>query len=153
MHALNNQSLRYVTMFILTGPGLALKGVTIPNNSVLKRDPSVIGTDDEALYCVTDDVTCCGIPPSPGDGGSGNGRGRWHTPSRNLTSSTFNRNLWYASWLTGAVLMNFRGSAINGSRGLRRCDIQDHKGKLHQFYICIYTIDTEICKLVSIRIT
>ena len=111
----------------------------IPNHSVLKRDPSVIGEDDGALYCVTDDVTCCGTPPSAGDGGSGNGRGHWHFPSNNaLQSGTANEFLWYASWLTGAVLMNFRGSASTGATGLYRCDIRDSTGMRLNFYTCIY---------------
>ena len=112
----------------------------LPNHSVLRRDPSVIGEDDDAVYCVTDDVTCCGTPPSPSDGGSGNGRGHWYLDNAELTSSTANANPWYASWLTGAVLLNFRGTATTGAAGLYHCDVQDSTGTLYQFYTCVYDI-------------
>ena len=128
-------------MFHLTGPGLALKGVMIPNHNVLMRNPSVIGTDDDALYCVTDDITCCGTPPSPGDGGSGNGRGIWYFPPPDLVavpSSTAHTGLWYALWLTGAVLLNYRGDGSDGPPGLYRCEIRDSTGTTHQLYTCIY---------------
>ena len=132
-----------------TGPGLALKGAVVPNHGVLRRDPSVIGEAEDALYCVTDDATCCGTPPSPdccgilptptGDGGSGNGRGNWYFPNGNaLESGTAQPFFWYASWLTGAVLMNFRGTATSGTTELHRCDILDSTGNLHQFYTCVY---------------
>ena len=121
-----------------------------PNHGVLRRDPSVIGEAEDALYCVTDDVTCCGTPPSPdccgtrdsfaGDGGSGNERGDWYFPNGNaLKSGTARPFLWYVRWLTGAVLMNFRGTATSGTSELHRCDIRDSTGTLHQFYTCVYT--------------
>ena len=114
----------------------------IPNHSVLMRDSSVIGTDDDALQCVTDDATCCGTPPSPGDGGSGNGRGVWHFPFTygQVPSSTGHAGFWYASWLTGAVLLNYRGdgSVKSGVTGLFCCEIRDSTGTTHQLYTCIY---------------
>ena len=147
------------------GPGLSLKGAMFPNHGILRRDPSVIGEDEDALYCVTNDVTCCGTPPSPdccgtrdsfvGDGGSGNERGDWYFPNGGkLTSGTdtTNMNRWYARWLSGAVPMNFRGDAETGTSALHRCDIQDSTGTLHQFYTCIYTeIGTNIfsCKSLT----
>ena len=144
-----------------TGPGLALKGAQFPNHGVLRRDPSVIGEDEDALYCVTDDVTCCGTPPSSdccgttssrdssksryrrsgGSGGSGNGRGDWYFPGNpinRLLSGTVRSYPWYARWLTGAVLMNFHGTATSGTTGLYRCDIRDGTGTLHQLYTCVY---------------
>ena len=144
-----------------TGPGLVMKGVVFPNHGVLSRNPSVIGEDVNALYCVTDDVTCCGTSPSPnccgthdihaGHGGSGNGGGNWYFPENGrMSSGTANQNLWYASWLNGAVLMNFRGTSTSGTSGLYRCDIRDSMGTRHQFYICLY--DNAIasqCKLQS----
>ena len=136
--------------FLPTGAGLTLKGAVFPNHGVINKDPSVIGEDANALYCVTDDVTCCGTPPSPdccgtpssltGDGGSGNGRENWYFPDGEpLPSGTAQPFLWYARWLTGAVLMNLRGTATTGTTGLHRCDIRDSMGTLHQFYTCVYT--------------
>ena len=131
---------------VMLGPGLALKGKVFPNHSVIRRDPSVIGEDDDALYCVTDDINCCGTPPTSNDenGGSGNGRGYWYFPTPNsmptkpLDSGTDNTFRWYARWLTGAVLMNFRGLATTGTSNLHYCEIQDSAGTLHQFYTCIF---------------
>ena len=139
-------------LFLYTGPGLALKGALFPNHGVLLRNPSVIGEDEDALYCVTDNITCCGKPPNATDGGNGNGLGHWYFPNGNeLQSGTAVPFLWYARWLTVAVLMNFRGSADTGTTGLYRCDIQDNIGTLHQFYTCIYN-DTVVsdCKSVAI---
>ena len=129
-----------VTGLILhKGPGLALSGTVFPNHGVINKNPLVIGEDDSALYCVTDDVSCCGTPPNAADGGSGNGRGDWYFPNGcAMDSGTENGNLWYARWLTGAVLMNFRGNATTGSTGLHRCDIRDSTGTLHQFYTCLH---------------
>ena len=149
-----------------TGPGLALKGAVFPNHGVINKDPSVIGEDEDALYCVTDDVTCCGTQPSPdccgnittviGDGGSGNGRGDWESPIYSLLDSgTNNSYVWYVRWLTGAALMNFRGTATTdstaeaGTTGLYRCDIRDSTGTLHLFYTCIYAEIGSPCKSVT----
>ena len=144
---------------MLTGPGLALKGAVFPNHGVLRKDPSVIGEDEDALYCVTDNVLCCGAPPSHeccgtphnlyGYGGSGNGRGDWHFPNNmQLPSGTALPYNWYARWLTGAVLMNFRGTTTTGTNGFHRCDIRDRKGTLHHFYVCIYDHIASQCKSV-----
>ena len=137
----------YIT-FLPTGAGLTLNGAVFPNHGVINKDPSVIGEDEDALYCVIDDVACCGTPPSPDccqppptstDGGSGNGQGNWYFPNGDpLPSGTDQPFLWYARWLTGAVLMNFRGTASTGTTGLHRCDIRDSTGTLHQFYTCVY---------------
>ena len=140
--------LRSFSLVTLTGPGLALKGAMIPNHSVLERSTSVIGEAENALYCVTDDVTCCGTPPSPGDGGSGNGRGHWYYRDRTdpySSATTIPISPFYASWLTGAVLLNYR--APGGARGLFRCEILDSRSTLHQLYTCIYssTLTTD-CK-------
>ena len=135
--------------FLLTGACLALKGAVFPNHGVINKDPSVIGEDEDALYCVTDNVTCCGTPPTPEccdrppptstDGGSGNGQGHWYFPNSNkLKSGTAEPFLWYARWLTGAVLMNFRGTATTGTTGLHRCAIHDSMGSIHQLYTCVY---------------
>ena len=117
--------------FPLLGPRLTLKGVDFPNHGVINKDPSVIGEGDDALYCVTNDTTCCGA--------NGNRRGDWYFPNgAQLLSGTANAFLWYASWQTGAVLMNYRGTATTGNTGLHRCNILDSTGTLHQFYTCIY---------------
>ena len=141
----------YFGLFLYTGPGLALKGTVFPNHGVLMHNQSVIGEDEDALYCVTDNVTCCGTPPNATDGGSGNGRGHWYFPdNKEVQSGTAVSFSWYARWLTGAVLMNFRGTATSGSTGLHRCDIRDRLGTLHQFYTCIYndTVASD-CKSVA----
>ena len=137
-------SVLYNYSFLLVGPGLALNGALLPNHGILRRDPSVIGREDGGVYCVTDDVTCCGTPPSPadGDGGSGNGRGHWYyLATGELTSSTANANSYYSSWLTGAVIMSFRGNPLTGSTGLFHCDIRDSTGTLHTLYTCVYNND------------
>ena len=85
------------------------------------------------------DTTCCGIPPSPGDGGSGNGEGYWYGPDGvRIPSGTEHNGVWYTSWLTGAVLLNYRGDGRSGETGLFRCDIKDRANTIHQLYICMY---------------
>ena len=136
----------HILIILYTVPGLVLNNTAFPNHGVIKKDPLVIGEGVNALSCVTDDTTCCGTPPSAdccgtpsSDGGSGNERGHWYFPNGvQLESGTANEFLWYARWLTGAVLMNFRGTATTGSTGLHRCDIRDSTGTLHQFYTCVY---------------
>ena len=109
----------------------------VPNHSVLNR--KLIGKDDCALYCMTDDITCCGTPPRFADGGSGNELGDWYFQNnKSLQSRTENLDYWYTSWLTGAVLMNYHGDDEMGKTGLFRCDIQDSAGTTHQLYACIY---------------
>ena len=150
--------------FLYVGPGLAHKGAVFLNHDVIGKDTPGVGEDEDALYCVTDDVTCCGTPPSPnccgtsnpsvtltGDGGSGNGQGNWTFPAGvQLASGTTNVFRWYTRWLTGAALMNFRGLETQGTAGLHRCDIQDSTGTLHQFYTCIYDSGNS-CELCSPR--
>ena len=127
---------------LLTGPGLVLKGAMIANYSIFEKSPSVIGIDDDALYCVTDDTACCGIPPSTSSGGSGNGRGHWYYPGDSgLLSSTEAPSTYryYTSWLSGAVLMHYRGDGSSEDlAGHFRCDIQDSTGTTHQLYTCLY---------------
>ena len=150
-------------IFLLIGPGLAYKGAVFPNHGVISKGLLGIGEDEDALYCVTDDVTCCGTPPSAdccgtlnpsitltGDGGNGNGRGNWYFPAGNVLPSGTDPASpfrWYERWLTGAVLANFRGTANQGVGELNRCDIRDSTGTLHQFYTCAYddTITCELC--------
>ena len=144
----------FCLIFFLTGAGLALKGTMMLNHDILMRNLSIIGTDDDALYCVTDDVTCCGTLPSPGDGGRGNGRGYWYYPRTIgvLTSSTDSDRVWYTSWLTGAVLMNYRDDIFRGVTGLFHCEIQDSTGTTHQLYTCIYSTEDTECKSLVIYI-
>ena len=149
--------------FLLIGPGLAYNGTVFPNHGVISKGLLGIGEDENALYCVTDDTTCCGTPPSPdccgtsdpvvtlaGDGGNSNGRGNWYFPNSNILPSGTDPAApfrWYARWLTGAVLANFRGTANQGTGALHRCDIRDSTGILHQLYTCVYddTITCELC--------
>ena len=132
-----------------------------PNHGVISKGLLGIGEDEDALYCVTDNTTCCGIPPSPdrcgtvpassfaGNGGSDNGRGNWYFPNGNVLPSGTDPASpfrWYARWLTGAVLTNFRGTANQGTGELIRCDIPHSMDTLHQFYTCIYD-NTVTCEL------
>ena len=130
------------SFLLLTGPGLGWKRNDISNHSILKRD--VIGTNDDAVYCVTDAVTHCETSHClPESGGSRNGRGCWYFPSDGpggikVPFSSEQHGLWSASWLTAAVLLNYRGDGTNGSTGLFRCDIKDDENITHHFYTCIY---------------
>ena len=128
----------------------------LPNHGV---HPFTIGEDDDALYCITDDVTCCGTAPSSdccgtsdsrtGDGGIGNGRGYWYYHSDFEVPSKNGNTLWYATWLTGAVLLNFYGNATEFTAKLFRCEIRDSMGALHQFYTCLYdNSDDYHCKCI-----
>ena len=152
---------------LFIGPGLAYKGAVFPNHGVIGKDTLGIGEDEDALYCVTDNVTCCGAPPSAdccgtpftltGDGGIGNGRGDWYFPSGDILPSgtdTVRPFRWYARWLTGAVLINFRGTATQGTSGLHRCDIRDRMGTLYHFYNCVYDsfCPCELC-IIGISLT
>ena len=128
----------FLKLFLpLTGPGLALKDEIIPNHSVLKRDPSVIGTDNDALYCLTDDLTCCETPPCNKSHCSCNCRGHWYAPNnRQVNSCNDTNNPYCESCLTDAVLLNYHGDG--GKTGLFRCDIKDSKNNIHHLYTCIY---------------
>lgn len=119
-------------------PGLALKGAMLPTHSVLKKDPSVLGTDDDALYCATAfiDFSRCCIPPAPINTQSPGIGGNWYLPSGRALYSVHSLDVWYAEWLRGAVLMNYRGDG--GDSGLFRCDIIDLFGDIQQFYVCMY---------------
>ena len=129
---------------MISGPGIALKGTVLPNHGVL----TFTGEDDDALYCITDDVTCCGTAPSPGccgtydnrtgNGGFGNGRANWYYHSDYQVPPSNGNTGWYARWLTGAVLLNFYGNGTDITAELFRCAIRDSMGALHQFYTCLY---------------
>ena len=153
-----------VQQYFHAGPRLAHKGAVFPNHGVIGKDPLGIGEDEDALFWVTDDVTCCGTSPSAdccgtvpvsglaGDGGSGNGQGNWYFQNGDLLPSgtdTVRPFRWYARWLTGAVLINFRGTATQGTSGLHRCDILNSTGTLFQFYTCVYD-SNNLCELCII---
>ena len=121
--------------FIITGPGIVHRGVLISNNSLITRTD--IGVDDDAVYCVVDDANCCGTPSA------GNGRGEWYFPLMGMylhlkTQPVFK---FYASWTTGAVLMNYRGTDGGGASGVFSCKIQDANNILHTFYLGVYPIN------------
>ena len=110
-----------------------MKGIKIPNHSVLRRNPSVIGTDDDALYCVTNDTTCCDTQPC--DRCNCTCRGRWHFPNSKVINNCTEDNFYCTSCLTGAVPLHYRGDGRTGETGLFRCDIE---GSTDPLYICIY---------------
>ena len=110
---------------------LAHKQNRLSNNSLITE--SDIGVDDDAVYCVVVDTNCCGTLST------GNGRGQWYFPNGNqLQSSTANSNLWYSTWTTGAVLLNYRKTSTTGTTGIFYCEIQDSQSELHALYIGIY---------------
>lgn len=137
------------------------KKLVIPaNNSVISRDD--IRTDNGALYCITNDVTCCGTSPCrpesylPGSDGCGNERGGWYSPADNnkgieVPSSTNQSSVWYNAWLTGAVSLNYRGNGSNGITGHHRCAFKNNGEDVEELFICIYDdgVNDEKCKLHS----
>ena len=126
-----------------------------PNHGVISKGLLGIGEDDDALYCVTDDMSPA-VEHHPVliavelqthlslllvmvavvmDEETGTSRMVMYLPSGTDPASPFR---WYERWLTGAVLANFRGTANQGTGELNRCDIRDSTGTLHQFYTCVY---------------
>ena len=129
--------------FFPTGLGFTLKGVMIPNHSALERNPSVIGTDEDALHCMTDNPNCC----------VGGGSGDWFFPRGNVfvPITAPGVGLWYISRRTQALLMNYRGDGSGGVTGLFLCEIQGSGDILHKFYTCIYDgTSTTDCKILAI---
>ena len=138
--------------FRLTGPGLVLKNEMISNNSVVKRDD--IGTDDDALYCVTDAHTChetLSCLPESQCSCNCTVIGNWYTPNNGKVNSCSDTNNPYCeSCLKCAVLLNYHGDGIRDDTGLFRCEIKS-KTSAHHFYTCIYGDDPDDfnCKVHS----
>ena len=122
-------------LLLFLDPGIAHKGRILVNNSLLTLNPNAadgVGVDEDAVYCMTDDINCCG------NSSSGNGRGYWYNPNEVAVQSTEAGYRWYATWTHGAVLLNSKHLNGAGTTGMFRCDIWDKMDNVNTFFIGVF---------------
>jgi len=110
--------------------GFFLNGQLLPNNSIL--EPSDIGIDNSALFCITNLANCCVYPYSYYR------RGNWIFPNQKIVRPQWCRYPFGQSRHSSSVILH-RNSPYwhNDSRGIFTCTIPDSEEKYHNLYVHI----------------
>ena len=102
-------------------PRFEHKGSVLVNNSFINR--RTIGTEDDALKCVTNNTACC-TDPDVGD---------WTDPAdTTVRQKDSGSNDLFVTRGSGVVSLNRRNQ---GLAGMWRCRIPDSTGMMHNIYI------------------
>ena len=102
-------------------PRFELKGSILVNNSFINR--RTIGTEDDALKCVTNNTACC-TDPDVGD---------WTDPAdAAVHQGTTQTSYLYVTRGNGVVSLNRRDRGVSG---MWRCSIPDPSGMMQNIYI------------------
>ena len=94
------------------------------NSNVTLED---IGDGDNALFCVTNLMNCCGAP---------NASGNWFFPNGTRVPSSGNQLDFYRTRGHMMVLLQRKSGGMNG---IYRCEIPDSNNVTQTIYIGVYT--------------
>ena len=114
-----------------TALGFYLSGALYPNNSVVAL--TAIGTDDKALYCLTNLIECCKDSDTAGD----DPLGEWKQPDQSLVSIKAYETDVYRNRVSSAVLLHRRNNAMEPT-GVFTCEVPDAGGVDRSLYILIH---------------
>ena len=110
---------------IISAIHFELNGMTLLNNSVI--DLQSVGTNEKALFCVTDLPTCCGSPFRAG---------QFYFPNNQpVPNMAANLGFWRGR---GARFIRLnRREDTTSPPGSYRCEIPDASGALQNIYITL----------------
>ena len=114
-----------------TALGFYLSGALYPNNSVVALTD--IGTDDRALYCLTNLTECCINSNTTGDGPLGD----WKSPDQSVVFNSSSGADLYRSRGPSAVLLHHRNNAMELT-GIFTCEVPDAGGVDRSLYVFIH---------------
>ena len=114
-----------------TALGFYLSGALYPNNSVVAL--TAIGTDDKALYCLTNLTECCRSDDTAGDGPLGD----WEHPDQSVVSNRGSGTDLYRNRVSSAVLLHRKNNAMEPT-GVFTCEVPDAGGVDRSLYILIH---------------
>ena len=116
------------------GPGnvnFSLNGTTYQNNSIVTLED--IGEGDDALFCVTDQITCCQHTDA------GSVIGNWFFPNGTRVRSQEMQWGFHRARRWSVVVLQRRRGGVNG---IYHCEIPDAIGIIQMVYIGVYTANT-----------
>ena len=118
-----------------TGLGFYLSGVLYPNNSVVAL--TAIGTEDKALYCLTNLTECCRNSDTAGDGNLGD----LVHPDQSVVPNSVSGTDVYRTRGPSAVLLHYRNNAMEPT-GVFTCEVPDAGGADRSLYVLIHVGQT-----------
>jgi hypothetical protein len=117
---------------LYTGVGFFLNGSLFNNNSIMLL--SDVGEGRNALHCLTERPTCCGVPTG------GANRGIWRYPGGiNNVGEVTSADIYFTRGFS-SLLLNRRSSAV-GPTGVYTCLIPDARNVLRTLSIGLYGAD------------
>ena len=114
-----------------TALGFYFSGGLYPNNSVVAL--TAIGTEDRALYCLTNLTECCRGSDTAGAGPLGD----WEHPDQSVVSNQGSGKDVYRSRGPSAVLLHRRNNAMEPT-GVFTCEVPDAGDVDRSLYILIH---------------
>ena len=119
----------------ITALGFYLSGALYPNNSIVAL--TAIGTDDRALYCLTNLTKCCRGSDTAGDSPLGD----WKSPDQSIVSNNGSGTDLFRTRGPSAVLLHRRNNAMEPT-GVFTCEVPDAGGVDRSLYIFIHVGQT-----------
>ena len=115
-----------------SGLGFFLNGLLLPNNSMV--EPSTIGMNDDALFCITNLKNCCSSSPN-----SNHARGLWIFPNQtNVPSKSSQTTSFFRTRSSSSIILHRNSNhGYTNSSGLYNCTIPDSDEKLQYLYVFI----------------
>ena len=115
--------------------GFTFKGAALSNNSLVTLDD--IGEGEDALRCMTDNISCCRPPYTQNLGRSA--LGNWFFPNGTRVPSSGSQ--WDFHRTRGQMVVTLHRKR-GGEDGVYHCEIPDAMGITQKIYIGMYTANT-----------
>ncbi len=120
----------YIYIYILFQElGFVLQGIFYPTGSFI--DYTKIGTQNDALYCVTPYMECCGIKSTRGK------RLNWKFPNGKIISKNHStQNIFWRRGRSSILLQ--RTNNVSLPTGYYKCQILNSTGQLTRLHIYLH---------------
>ena len=123
--------------------GFTFKGAALSNNSLVTLDD--IGEGEDALRCMTDNISCCRPPYTQNLGRSA--LGNWFFPNGTRVPSSGSQWDFHRTRGDMMVLLHKRRGGVNG---VFYCVLPDKEGIQQTTYIGVYTGNVGKCTYILV---